>query len=86
MPGFDGTGPRGMGSMTGGGRGPCNPYRMRIAWNPFGTHHWPGPGYQMSTATPYEQEIDFLKREASELKKTLEDLNEKIRELSKDRT
>ena len=26
MPGFDGTGPRGMGPMTGGGRGRCNPY------------------------------------------------------------
>ncbi|MDH7571075.1 MAG: DUF5320 domain-containing protein [Armatimonadota bacterium] len=26
MPGFDGTGPRGMGPMTGGGRGWCNPY------------------------------------------------------------
>ena len=25
MPGFDGTGPRGMGPMTGGGRGFCNP-------------------------------------------------------------
>lgn len=23
MPGFDGTGPAGMGPMTGGGRGPC---------------------------------------------------------------
>jgi len=26
MPGFDGTGPMGMGPMTGGGRGLCNPY------------------------------------------------------------
>ncbi len=26
MPGFNGTGPMGMGSMTGGGRGQCNPY------------------------------------------------------------
>ena len=26
MPGFDGTGTRGMGPMTGGGRGRCNPY------------------------------------------------------------
>ncbi len=26
MPGFDGTGPQGMGPMTGGGRGFCNPY------------------------------------------------------------
>ena len=25
MPGFDGTGPMGMGPMTGGGRGWCNP-------------------------------------------------------------
>jgi len=25
MPGFDGTGPNGMGAMTGGGRGLCNP-------------------------------------------------------------
>jgi len=26
MPGFNGTGPRGMGPMTGGGRGFCNPH------------------------------------------------------------
>lgn len=26
MPGMDGTGPMGMGPMTGGGRGWCNPY------------------------------------------------------------
>ncbi|NQT56445.1 MAG: DUF5320 domain-containing protein, partial [Desulfobacteraceae bacterium] len=25
MPGFDGAGPSGMGPMTGGGRGYCNP-------------------------------------------------------------
>jgi hypothetical protein len=31
MPGFDGTGPQGMGPMTGGGRGLCNPYgRMNV--------------------------------------------------------
>ena len=27
MPRFDGTGPAGMGPMTGGGRGWCSPYR-----------------------------------------------------------
>jgi hypothetical protein len=31
MPGFDGTGPAGMGPMTGGGRGWCTPYRSRYA-------------------------------------------------------
>ena len=28
MPGFDGTGPMGMGSMTGGARGRCNPRQV----------------------------------------------------------
>ena len=37
MPGFDGTGPRGMGPMTGGGRGFCNPA---------------GPGYATGQASP----------------------------------
>jgi len=32
MPGMDGTGPMGMGPMTGGGRGWCNPYTG--AWRP----------------------------------------------------
>ncbi|MBW2056477.1 MAG: DUF5320 family protein [Deltaproteobacteria bacterium] len=51
MPGLDGTGPMGMGPMTGGGRGFCNP-----AWagywgavNPWfgyrGYSPWPGYGF-----------------------------------------
>ncbi|MBU0606327.1 MAG: DUF5320 domain-containing protein [Armatimonadetes bacterium] len=39
MPGFDGTGPRGMGPMTGGGRGFCNPYspvNTGMAYRPWG--------------------------------------------------
>ena len=36
MPRFDGTGPVGMGPMTGGARGPCNQYgRPRIHWGGF---------------------------------------------------
>jgi len=31
MPGFDGTGPRGMGPMTGGGRGFCGPWGIGAA-------------------------------------------------------
>jgi len=31
MPGFDGTGPAGMGPMTGGARGWCNPYSAPYA-------------------------------------------------------
>jgi len=36
MPGFDGTGPAGMGPMTGGGRGWCNPYSPLYAgYSPY---------------------------------------------------
>jgi hypothetical protein len=61
MPAMDGTGPMGMGPMTGGGRGWCNPYYAGIrqpiggyplsrpfGWGiPFGYGTWPWPG------TPY---------------------------------
>ena len=36
MPAFDGTGPRGMGPMTGGGRGWCNPYYRRMSTQSMG--------------------------------------------------
>jgi len=32
MPGFDGTGPRGMGPMTGGGRGFCTGYAQSMGY------------------------------------------------------
>lgn len=43
MPGFDGTGPRGMGPMTGGGRGFCNPYGPIYGMG-FGWPVWGGRG------------------------------------------
>lgn len=36
MPGFDQTGPRGMGLMTGGGRGLCNPRGIRTGYLGYG--------------------------------------------------
>ena len=44
MPGLDGTGPRGFGPLTGGGRGFCNP---------FGPIR-PGMGYQYAGYRPYQ--------------------------------
>jgi hypothetical protein len=41
MPGFDGTGPAGMGPMTGGARGWCTPYGPRSAGN--GPYRGPYP-------------------------------------------
>lgn len=37
MPGFDGTGPKGQGPRTGGGRGFCSPERGA---SPSGDPHW----------------------------------------------
>ena len=42
MPGFDGTGPQGMGPMTGGARGFCSPYTRRFAQSGSMTGLWFG--------------------------------------------
>jgi hypothetical protein len=60
MPGFDGTGPRGMGPMTGGGRGFCSPYGARVAWRPYGVRRWAGYDYPFASLPTRDQEIDFL--------------------------
>ena len=59
MPGFDGTGPRGMGPMTGGGRGFCAvplsaawpTYMGRGAYPPYGIP-WGMPHYGAGLTTP----------------------------------
>jgi hypothetical protein len=45
MPGFDGTGPRGMGPMTGGGRGFCSPWGIRVGLASYGAPPRTGYGY-----------------------------------------
>lgn len=45
MPRFDGTGPAGMGPMTGGGRGWCNPYSAPYAsYRPYHRPYAVPPG------------------------------------------
>ena len=44
MPGFDGTGPRGLGPMTGGARGWCNPYGLLYRGG-YAPGLWGGAGY-----------------------------------------
>ena len=45
MPGFNGTGPQGMGPMTGGGRGFCSPWGVGAAFAGYGTPPRMGYGY-----------------------------------------
>lgn len=57
MPGFDRTGPRGMGPMTGGGRGFCSPWGIgagRRGWGSPYFHRGGYPPYGYRGATPYD--------------------------------
>ena len=60
MPGFDGTGPGGMGPMTGGGRGFCNPsgigainYGFRRGYGFRGITGYPASRSQFRPGIPY---------------------------------
>ena len=93
MPGFDGTGPRGMGPMTGGGRGFCAiplpgswpTYAGRAAYPPYGGVPWGMPYYGPAPYAPQMakgQELDFLKSEAQALREQLKELESRIGQLS----
>jgi hypothetical protein len=91
MPGYDGTGPMGMGPMTGGGRGFCSPWGMgggrwwygRSRWTPYAR-----PYYSPSVFSPFtprmtrEQEMEFLKNEAQAMRDELKELETRIGQLS----
>lgn len=63
MPGFDGTGPRGMGPMTGGGRGFCSPWGIRGMGlgrgYRFGRGYGPGRGYRFGMGMPYAGPVSY---------------------------
>ncbi len=92
MPGFDGTGPRGMGPLTGGGRGYCGPSGVRAGWAPYWGRGWGGYGYGYAHGYPgrrfgpafvtRDQELDYLKSEAESLRRTLEGVEARIRDLA----
>ena len=91
MPGFDGTGPGGMGPMTGGGRGFCSSLGTRAAKQPYGTRRcapYTFPRYGAYGFRPFapritrKQELEFLKREAEALRDELKELEKEIGVLS----
>jgi hypothetical protein len=89
MPGFDGTGPNGMGPMTGGGRGFCNPWGVKFrqyafphpinyALPHYGTYgYWP-PASRVTR----EQGLEFLRGQAEALRDELKELEVEIGKLS----
>ena len=94
MPGFDGTGPRGMGPMTGGGRGFCSPRGIGTAARPYGRFQGMGYGYPYYGAGPAvpgavpfappmtrERELDLLKNQAQAMRVQLEQIEARIQQL-----
>ena len=89
MPGFDGTGPNGMGPMTGGGRGYCSPRGAGMRNNAFPRRApYAYPGYGAYGFRPFvprmsrEQELEFLKGQAEALRDELKELETEIEKLS----
>lgn len=73
MPFYDGTGPRGMGPMTGRGLGPCG--------RGLGLRRGYGRRYAYSPSKTSEREL--LKEDKELLEKELEEINKRLKELEK---
>jgi hypothetical protein len=91
MPGFDGTGPMGLGPMTGGGRGFCA-VPLRSAWPAYAgmgfyAPYTPPRGMPYYGALPFapqtsrQEEFDYLKNLAQSMRANLEDIETRIKEL-----
>ena len=85
MPGFDGTGPRGMGPMTGGGRGFCA-VPLPAAWPTYmetGAYRSYGVPWAAPFVPPmtHEQELDFLKNQSQAMRGQLEQIEARIQQL-----
>lgn len=94
MPGFDGTGPMGMGPMTGGRRGFCSPWGMGGGRWWYGRPRWASygyPYYSPSVFSPFtprmtrEREVEFLKNEAQAMRDELKELETRMGQLSTDK-
>ena len=93
MPGFDGKGPRGLGSGTGGGRGPCGAGLRRGAGRRRGGGYgrggsaYQGPGGPMSAQgtgyAPGLDETEARRDEKAYLEGELEAIQKRLAELEK---
>ena len=95
MPGFDGTGPMGMGPMTGGGRGFCA-VPLRPAWPayarrgfsmpyaaPWGVPYYGAPSF--APGMPREEELGYLQGLAQSMKDDLKEIEERIQQIESEK-
>ena len=81
MPGFNGTGPRGMGPMTGGKRGFCSPWGIGAASRPYGARQAAPGAMPFAPQMTREQELDFMKNQAQAMRGQLEQIESRIQQL-----
>jgi len=85
MPGFDGSGPNGIGPMTGGARGFCAvpilPGRSFYPYSYYGSYASREPTTWMSR----EQEFDYLRQQTEILKNDLNRFESEINRLSNEK-
>ena len=91
MPGFDGTGPLGVGPMTGGGWGFCA-IPLRPAWPAYAGRRFPVP-YVAPWSMPYsempsfvpaiarEEELGYLTELAQSMRDDLKEIEARIQQI-----
>lgn len=89
MPGFDGTGPRGEGPLTGRGLGPCGrglgwrrSFGRWFGWRRYYPRpvYYPGPAFGSIVLTKEEQK-KVLEEQKKDLELELQRIQEKLKEL-----
>jgi hypothetical protein len=83
MPGFNGTGPWGMGPMTGGGRGFCA-VPLHRTWPTYAGRGFATPYYRPAPFTPEttrEEELDYLKGMAQSIREDLKEIEARMEEI-----
>ena len=87
MPGFDGTGPNGMGPMTGRGMGSCNPSNGNYFGRGQGYGRGQGRGirrgYGIGQSDFIQNDKDILLAQKAELENSLNLINKQLLEFDK---
>jgi len=77
MPGQDGTGPQGLGTMTGRGLGPCGGGMRRGYGRGFGR----GFGFRRQVSLTKEEEKKILKAELEEINLEKQEIEKRLKEI-----
>jgi len=84
MANFDGTGPRGMGPMTGRGMGPCSGFGFGMGWRNRGVRRGLGRFYSNNVwPAAKEDQLKMIQDYRKALEEELEDLKKEEENLSK---